>query len=115
MEIINKFYNINFLNNFGEKVNNLNNFLNKKQLDNKLNFFKVIKDDYYKKINKVNDDIILNNNNLSYNNICLDSSKGVNVILDNEAIKNLIDSTRNNQQILHKIALMIFWITKLKK
>ena len=42
---------------------------------------------------------------INYNNIILDNTEGINLHLEGEEITNLIDSCRNEENILSRIAL----------
>jgi hypothetical protein len=66
--------------------------------------FNILKQMYYKKIGKLDNDII--KEGFNFNNICLDGSKGTNHILEGDEIKQLIDGKRIDAKILEKITLV---------
>ena len=94
--LYNNFYNNNFYNNF---------FQDRERM-NKQETFNLLKQIYLKKINKIDGNIIKNNEGLIFNNIYLDGSKGVNQILEGEDIKQLIDGKRIDAKILERITLV---------
>ena len=73
---------------------------------NKKDAFNLLKKLYNKRINKIDDVVLKNNNGFIFNNIYLDGTKGINQILEGNEIKELIDSKRTDEKILERIALL---------
>ena len=73
---------------------------------NKKDAFNLLKKLYNKRINKIDDVVLKNNNWFIFNNIYLDGTKGINQILEGNEIKELIDSKRTDEKILERIALL---------
>ena len=83
-----------------------NNFYQDRERMTKQETFNLLKQIYYKKINKIDDNIIKNSNGFNFNNIILDGSKGINQILEGEEIKQLIDGKRIDAKIYERITLV---------